>query len=83
MCPLAYKIQLSIDSCTQEKECFSYSGFCNTFILKKVATFYFSHFLFSMVKEVDRKNADFQKWINETLKALNMSSVAMALNEGK
>merc|ERR1712024_47704 len=35
----------------------------------------------SMVKEVGRKNADLQKWVNGTLKRLNMSSFAMELNE--
>ena len=58
-----------------------------SWFLRILIRFYFSDsflsILFSMVREIGRKNNDFQKWVNNTLKALNMSSVVKALDEGK
>ena len=83
---LAYKRQLSIDSCT-ENEGIAHFVILLAYLYQKiiflVSFYFFFIFVDSLLRETKIINNEFQKSVNNTLKALNMTSVLKSLNEGK
>ena len=70
----------------QSKKSFTHSNFVTFLVFKNLDSIFSDSFLsifFRIVRDIEQKNSDFQKWVNNTLKALNMSSVVKALDEGK
>ena len=83
---LTYKRQLSIDSCT-ENEGIAHFVIFVAYLFQKIifqfVLYFFFIFVDSLLRETKIINNEFQKSVNNTLKALNMTSVLKSLNEGK